>query len=71
MNLSVLGPTKALVNGVMETWQFDKTTIKDSEKFDSYWDEAGKKLLLGDFNKLVDFLVTVSGQAELADPAKK
>ena len=71
MNLSVFGPTKAIVNGEMGEWTFDKLTIKDSEKYDSYWDEAGKKLLLGDFNKLVDFLVTVSGQAELADPKKK
>jgi len=71
MNLRVFGPTKAIVNGVMEDWKFDKTTIKDSEKFDSYWDEAGKKFLLGDFNKLVDFLITISGQAEPADPSKK
>lgn len=71
MNLSVFGPTKAIVNGVLEDWKFDKATIKDSETFDLYWDEAGKKLLLGDFNKLVDFLVTVSGQAELVDSLKK
>ena len=71
MNLRVFGPTKAVVNGVMEDWKFDKTTIKDNEKLDSYWDEAGKKFLLGDFNKLVDFLITISGQTEPADPPKK
>ena len=71
MNLSVFGPTKAIVNGVLEEWKFDKTTMKDSEKFDSYWDEANKKLLLGDFNKLVDFLITISGQTEPIDPRKK
>lgn len=71
MNLSVFGPTKAIVNGVIEDWKCDKTTIKDSEKYDSYWDETNKKCLLGDFNKLVDFLVTISGQAEPIDPSKK
>lgn len=71
MNLSVFGPTKAMINGAIEDWKFDKTTIKDSEKYDSYWDEANKKFLLGDFNKLVDFLVTISGQTEPIDASKK
>ena len=71
MNLRVFGPTKAIVNGVMEDWQFDKTATKVSEKFDLYWDETGKKFLLGDFNKLVDFLLTISGQVEPIDPTKK
>jgi hypothetical protein len=68
MNLSVFGPNKAIINGVMEAWKFDGTT---SGKFDSYWDDATKKFLLGDFNKLVDFLVTISGQTETIDPTKK
>ncbi len=71
INLSVFGPTKSLINGVFEDWKFDKGTIKDSEKFDLYWNEADKKFLLGDFNKLVEFLLTVSGRAELVDTSKK
>jgi hypothetical protein len=71
MNLNVFGPTKAIVNGTLETWQFDKTAIKDTEKVDSYWDEATAKCRLGDFNKLVAFLLTISGQAEPIEPPKK
>ncbi len=71
MNLNVFGPKKAIVNGSLGDWTFDKTTLKDTEKFDTYWDAGKKELILGDFNQLVNFLITFSGKAELLDALKK
>mgnify|MGYP001594308735 CR=1 FL=1 len=47
MNLNVFGPTKAIVNGTLGEWEFKKDELKDTEKFDSYWDEKGKKFTRG------------------------
>ncbi len=71
MNLNVFGPKKAIVNGTLGDWTFDKATLKDTEKFDIYWNEGKKELMLGDFNQLVNFLITYSGKAELIDALKK
>lgn len=71
MNLNVFGPKKAIVNGTLGDWTFDKLTLKDTEKFDTYWDEGKAELKLGDFNQLVNFLITYSGKAELIDALKK
>ena len=71
MNLNVFGPKKAIVNGTLNEWTFDKTTLKDTEKFDTYWNEAKGELKLGDFNELVNFLITYSGKAELIEALKK
>lgn len=71
MNLNVFGPKKAIVNGTLSDWAFDKTLLKDTEKFDTYWDEGKSELKLGDFNQLVNFLITYSGKAELIDALKK
>ena len=71
MNLNVFGPKKAIVNGTLNDWAFDKTGLKDTEKFDTYWDEGKSELKLGDFNQLVNFLITYSGKAELIDVLKK
>lgn len=71
MNLNVFGPKKAIVNGTLSDWTFDKTTLKDTEKFDTYWDEKTGELKLGDFNELVNFLITYSGKAELIEALKK
>jgi hypothetical protein len=65
MNLNVFGPTKAIINGNIGTWEFLKSDLKsDSEKFNHYWDEKESKFLLGDFNSLVNFLITNSGKRE-------
>ncbi len=71
MNLNVFGPTKAIVNGTLGDWEFKKDEYKDTEKFNSYYDEANKKFKLGDFNELVNFLITYSGKTELLDTLKK
>jgi hypothetical protein len=71
MNLNVFGPTKAIVNGILDNWDFKKEYLKDTEKYDAYWDEGSKKLKLGDFNQLVNFLVSYSGKAELINISAK
>ncbi|MFZ3060242.1 MAG: SIR2 family protein [Candidatus Methanoperedens sp.] len=71
MNLNVFGPKKAIVNGTIGDWQFNKDEIKDTEKWDSYWDEGKNEFKLGDFNQLVNFLITYSDKTELLDTLKK
>lgn len=73
MNLSVFGPTKAIINGNLYDWTFDKDEIKDEEKdkVNLYWDEATNKFKLGDFNELVNFLISYSGKSELLEILKK
>lgn len=69
MNLNVFGPTKAIVNGTLGEWEFKKDDLKDNEKdkIGLYWDETAKKFKLGDFNKLVSFLIAFSGKSEILD----
>ncbi len=64
MNLSVFGPTKAIVNGNLGEWEFNPADVKVGEKFDYYWDETNKKIKLGDFNELVNFFITNSGRKD-------
>jgi hypothetical protein len=65
MNLNVFGPTKAIINGNLGKWQFDKTELKTStEKYDHYWDDSTNKFTLGDFNSLVNYLIINSGKKE-------
>jgi hypothetical protein len=71
MNMSVFGPTKAIVNGALENWTFDKNKAVTGERFECYWDEADKKCTLGDSNALVEFLVGYSGKRELLEVAAK
>jgi hypothetical protein len=65
MNLNVFGPTKAIINGNIGEWDFTKDEFKSpTEQFDHYWSETDKKLILGDFNFLVNFLIVNSGKKE-------
>jgi hypothetical protein len=63
-NLTVFGPTTAIVNGVFGQWDFDNADLKQKEKCETYWDLDGKKFLLGDFQCLVEFLVGNSGRRD-------
>jgi len=72
MNLNVFGPKKAIINGNLGEWEFSKTEFKTTaEKFDHYWNEADNKLILGDFNSLVNFLITNSGKKEAIESIVK
>jgi hypothetical protein len=72
MNLNVFGPKKAMINGNLGEWEFSKAEFKSpTEKFDHYWDESNNKLILGDFNSLVNFLITNSGKKEAIESIVK
>lgn len=63
LNLSVFGPTTAIINGTLGKWTFEQSELKNKETCDSFWNVKDEKLLLGDFNYLVDFLVGNSGRS--------
>jgi hypothetical protein len=62
LNLSVFGPTKAIINGTLGSWIYNEAELKAKERSDSFWNDVDNKLLLGDFNSLVEFLVDSSGR---------
>jgi hypothetical protein len=62
LNLTVLSPKTAIVNGTLGNWQFDKAELKPKEVSTGFWKETEQQLSLGDFNHLVEFLVGNSGR---------
>lgn len=64
MNLIVFGPTKAIVNGNLGEWHYSSDDIKIHEKSETFWDSETHTFKLGDFNELVNFLVSNSGKGE-------
>ena len=71
MNLNVFGPKKAIINGNLGEWEYISTDLKTNEKADSYWDETAAKFKLGDFNELVNFLISNSGKKEAIETIVK
>ncbi|QTD75061.1 Uncharacterized protein YR821_0129 [Yersinia ruckeri] len=63
LNLSVFGPTTAIINGTLGSWVFDQSELKNKEKGDGFWNAEEERFLLGDFNYLVEFLVGNSGRS--------
>ena len=66
LNLCVLGPQKAIINGKLCKWVFDNSDGEDS-KSNYYWDEASNVFLLGDYKKLIEFLVENSGRRTIIE----
>ncbi len=64
LNLTVFGPTKAIINGTLGEWEYKKDDLKQNEKSESYWDDTNKNLTLGDFKHFTNFLITNSGKKE-------
>jgi hypothetical protein len=64
LNLTAYGPTKLITNGTLGIWEYDEKELKPHEKSGTYWDNEKNELTLGDFNSLVDFLVTNSGKKD-------
>jgi hypothetical protein len=64
LNLHVFGPTKAIINGELGRWHFNKEAVKPNEVTTTYWNEEKSQLKLGDFNMLVNFLVASSGRQD-------
>ncbi len=64
LNISVYGPQKAILRGNIYEWntlEQDEESIKTNS---IYWDNTKKSLTIGDFNKLVDFLIKSSGNVK-------
>ena len=57
LNLTVFGPTKAIINGTIGEWEYCDSDLKENEVSNGYWDDSGKKMTLGDYSQLVNFLV--------------
>ncbi len=64
MNLIVFGPTKAIVNGNLGEWHYAADDLKPNEKSETYWNSETNTFKLGDFNELVNFLISNSGKRE-------
>lgn len=64
LNISGFGPKKGIVNGELTEWFVDDDELKEDKKSNYYWDNENEKIIIGDFNKLVDFIVTNSGKKE-------
>jgi len=62
--MTVVGPTKAIINGTLGDWDYDENELDVNEPVEFYWDKTESKFLLGDFNSLVSFLVVNSGKKE-------
>jgi hypothetical protein len=73
MNLSVFGPKKAIINGSLGDWEFaELDDFKKAKKSsDHYWDEGSGTFTLGDFNKLVNFLIVNSGKKDMIEALLK
>ncbi|MBU0577882.1 SIR2 family protein [Patescibacteria group bacterium] len=64
LNLHVFGPTKAIINGELGEWHFNKDAVTLNENTTTYWNDEKSHLTLGDFNALVKFLVASSGKQD-------
>jgi hypothetical protein len=70
LNLHVFGPTKAIINGELGEWHFNKEAVTPNEITATYWNEEKSHLTLGDFNELVEFLVASSGKRDSAEKVR-
>lgn len=64
MNLCVMGPTKMIASGIEREWTYDTSTDAD-DGYSLYWDETTKNFTLGDFRKLIEFLIENSGRKSM------
>jgi len=71
MNLIVFGPTKAIVNGNLGEWYYSADDLKPNEKSETYWNSETNSFKLGDFNELVNFLISNSGKREAIENLTK
>ena len=64
LNIGAFGPKKGIANGELVDWEIDADELKDDKTSAYYWNEADNKLIIGDFTKLIDFIVSNSGLKE-------
>lgn len=66
MNLCVMGPKRVITNGIEKSWIYDDSADADAE-YGLYWDKAKEEFLLGDFKKLIDFLIENSARKSMIE----
>ena len=64
LNITAFGPQKGIINGKIVEWEFNKDELKPNEQSNYFWDEDNSKLTIGDFNKLVEFIINNSGKKD-------
>lgn len=64
LNISVYSATQGIISGFLGKWIIDKDIKDERERqfIQYFWNSDDKKLKLGDFNSLVDFLIEASGK---------
>ncbi|HEY5536458.1 MAG TPA: SIR2 family protein [Ignavibacteria bacterium] len=67
LNINVYSPNKAIIRGKID--EYDLTDLEEVDK--PFVIETKKELLLGDFIKLIEFIVLNSGQKEKIESYKK
>lgn len=65
-NLWVAGPKYTIANGIKKEWVYDDTDDQDTGS-GMYWDAGRKSFLLGDFRRLIDFLIENSGRKKIIE----
>jgi len=65
-NICVTGPKKVIFNGVLKAWEYNDSEDKDIAD-GMYWDKTEERFLLGDFIKLIGFLVENSGRKNIIE----
>lgn len=66
MNLCVMGPTKMITNGIEKEWMCDDSSNADVDP-KLYWDETKREFILGNFRKLIEFLIENSGRKSMIE----
>jgi len=57
LNISAFGPKKGIVSGEVVNWTIDKDEINNDNSKSTYWNQDNEEVILGDFNKLVEFMI--------------
>lgn len=66
LNLCIMGPTKVIANGNLKEWVYVASADEDL-KPDLYWNGVERKLILGDFKRLIDFIIENSGRKNIIE----
>ncbi len=64
MNMNCFGPKTGIINGILGNWEVDLAALNLIGKIDSFYDTAASALTVGDFQKMVDFLIQTTGKSE-------
>lgn len=66
LNFCVMGPKTLIINGQKSIWAFDDKT-GTIEKSELFWNKTSEQFLLGNFIKLVEFLISNSGKSRIVE----